>query len=110
MTAQIVGKMDGYIRKVNQTQGSFNDDGEPIAASVTYGSYIPCKYHANTLNNKGRYQDGEFTASEYIITTREMNFAAEQIELSNMLKNVVCQKPVQSLEVLESVMRVRITI
>ena len=102
--------MDGFVRALIQTSGGFNEDGEPIPATTNFGVPVPCKYHANTLNNRGRYQDGEFTVSSYIITTKDMEFVAEQIQLTDNSCKVVCEKRVQSLEVLTTIKRVKITV
>ena len=102
--------MDGYIKALVQISGGLNSDGEPVAATTMWGEPVPCKYHANTLNNRGRYQDGEFTVSEYIITTKEMDFQASQIQLTDLSGRIVCEKFVQSLEVLTAVKRVKITV
>lgn len=104
------GKMDGFIQKLIQSKGGINADGEPIEAKETYGDKVPCKYVANTLNNRGRYIDGAFTVSSYIITTKDMSFSADQVRLTDKDKKLVTQKPVQSLEVLTAVKRVRITL
>lgn len=102
--------MNGSVRKKFQVAGGINSDGEPTPATVSWGDAVPCKYFANTLSNKGTYQDGEFTQSEYIITVKDMSFNADQIQLLNSREKVVCEKRVLSLEVLEDVRRVKITI
>lgn len=102
--------MDGYIQKVIQAEGGLNADGEPIMAHETYGEKVSCKYMANTLNNRGSYMDGKFTMSSYIITTKDMSFEADQIRLLDREEKKVAEKLVQSLEVLTTIKRVRITI
>lgn len=102
--------MNGTVRKKIQVAGGINEDGEPTPATVSWGDSVPCKYQANTLSNKGVYDDGEFTQSEYSITVKDMSFNADQIRLLNSREKVVCEKRVLSLEVLEDIRRVKITI
>lgn len=102
--------MNGTVRKKFQASGGVNSDGEPTPSTVSWGDAVPCKYSANTLSNKGTYQDGEFTQSAYIITVKDMSFTADQIQLLNSRENVVCEKRILSLEVLEEIRRVKITV
>ena len=102
--------MEGLIRARIQAAGGINDDGEPVEAMSSWGDPVPCKYFANTLNNRGTYQDGQFTISEYIITTKMMSFKADQIRLTDEKGLIICEKSVQSLEVLSTVRRVKITV
>jgi len=102
--------MKGFVRAMYQTLGGINEDGEPIAAVKTWGEYILCQYAANTLSNKGVYVGGEFQESSFTITLKDMSFKADFIQLSNSRKELVCEKQVLSLEVLESVKRVKITL
>ena len=102
--------MEGKIKSMTQNALGSNENGEPIVVESFFGDEIPCKYYANRFNNKGTYVDGIFTQQEYSITIKDMSFDATQIQLINSRGNVVCEKRVQSLEVLESVKRVKITI
>jgi len=102
--------MKGYIQARIQVDGGFNDDGEPIASSVDWSKEIECTYQANTLNNRGRYEDGNFTQSTYTIIVYDLDFTATYIRLSDSRSNMVCEKEVQSVEVLENVQRVKVTV
>lgn len=102
--------MNGYIQPQINHGGGFDDNGEPIPSTPSWGENIECKYFANTLNNRGRYEGGEFTQSAYEITIYDMEFHAEYIRLLDSRGNEVIEKKVQSLEVLEEVQRVKITI
>jgi hypothetical protein len=102
--------MKGFVRAVYQSQGGINQDGEPIPAVKTWGEYSPCLYSANTLSNKGVYVGGEFQESSFTITLKNMSFKADFIQLANSKKELVCEKQVLSLEVLDSVKRVKITL
>lgn len=46
---------------------AFNEDGEPIAASVEWSDAIPCFIQTNTHDKRGFYQDGQFTQAKYIV-------------------------------------------
>jgi regulator of RNase E activity RraA len=103
--------MRGTIQSLNKTSGGgFNEKGEPIPDSSSWGNPVECLYVANIYNNRGTYQDGVFTQSEYSITTKDLTFKATEILLSDKDGNVVCRKPVQRLELLESVKRVKIIV
>ena len=95
---------------MHQTLGGINEDGGHSAAVKTWGEYILCQYAANTLSNKGVYVGGEFQESSFSITLKDMSFNADFIQLSNSKKELVCEKQVLSLEVLESVKRMKITV
>jgi hypothetical protein len=102
--------MKGFVRAKYQTMGGINHDGEPVPAVSSWGEFSSCLYHANTLSNKGVYVGGEFQESSFTITLRDMSFKAEFIQLFNSTKELVCEKRVLSLEVLDSVKRVKITV
>lgn len=107
----IVGNMKGTIQsKVKNAGGGFNESGEPVADTYTWTEPVACLYFANVYNNRGTYQDGMFTQSEYNITTKDLNFTATEILLKDKNGNIVCQKQVQRLEVLDAVKRVKIIV
>lgn len=103
--------MKGTIQAVNKTSGGgFSESGEPIKDVKILGDAVECVYVANVYNNRGTYLNGNFTQSEYIITTKDLTFKAKNIQLNDKNGNVVCTKQVQSLDILDSVKRVRITV
>ena len=103
--------MNGFISSQIKSADSINEStGEAVLGVATWSDDVECKYKANTLNNKGTYVGGKFTQSEYEITTDIISFRANIIRLKNSAGDVVCIKEVQSLEVLESIQRVRIMI
>lgn len=103
--------MNGYINAQIVTGGTIDEmTGIPIPDTVSWGKDVECKYFANTLNNRGRYQDGKFQQSAYEITTDDMTFRAKIIRLKNSRKEVIVEKEVQSLEELEDIQRVKITV
>lgn len=103
--------MNGFIQPQIQTGGGTNGKGEPIPSALSWGEKIECKYFVNTLNNRGRYEDGKFTQSAYVITVDDMDFKAKFVRLLDSRANVICEKEVQGYpEVLEDIQRVKITI
>lgn len=102
--------MNGYINAQIGTEGYIDENGIPVQGSIDWGPDVECKYFANVNNNKGRYPDGEFKRIAYEITTENMNFEAKIIRLKDSKGRVICEKEVQSLEELEDVQRVKITI
>lgn len=102
--------MNGYINAQIGTEGYIDENGIPVQGSIDWGPDVECKYFANVNNNKGRYPDGEFKQISFEITTEDMEFTANIIRLKDSNKRVICVKEVQSLEVLEHVQRVKITI
>ncbi|MDD2300874.1 MAG: hypothetical protein PHU69_14730 [Fermentimonas sp.] len=102
--------MRGFISKQIFTDGYINDDGIPVPGSTDWGADVECKYFATENNNKGRYIDGDFKQIAFEITTEDMSFDANIIRLKDRKGNVVCEKEVQSLEELENVQRIKITV
>jgi hypothetical protein len=102
--------MNGTVQTQIVVESGENEYGETIPASIEWGEKTECRYHANTLDNRGRYDGGKFTQSSYIITVFDMEFTAKVIRLFNSRNNLVCEKEVQSLEVLENVQRVKVTV
>lgn len=103
--------MKGTIQaKVKKSGGGTNAKGEPIKDVWSWDAPVDCLYFANVYNNRGVYQDGIFTKSEFNITTNDLTFTANEVLLTDNRGNVICEKQVQRLELLESVQRLKITI
>lgn len=102
--------MKGFISKQIFTEGYINDDGIPVAGSTDWGADVECKYFANVSSSKGRYPDGVFKQMSFVITTEDLSFNAGVIRLKDKKGNVVCVKEVLSLEELEAVQRIKITV
>ena len=103
--------MDGYIQAQIVISDGYTDcNGETVPAVTDWGKFVECKYRANTLNNRGRYDGGKFTQMAFEITAEDMNFDSNCIRLSDSAKRLVCEKEVQSIERLDSVQRVKITV
>ncbi len=102
--------MDGFIQGKLPGEAIKGRGGEPVSNQAEWGEKIECRYKANLLNNRGRYDGGTFTQSSYEITIDDMSFNAASIRLFDSRGNLVCTKYVQSLEVLEFVQRIKITV
>lgn len=103
--------MDGTISaKIKTGGGNDPETGTPIPVESSWSEPVECKYKANLLNNKGRYLGGTFQQASYEITTTDMSFTAAIIRLFDSRNNLVCEKEVMSLEVLEFVNRVKIVV
>lgn len=103
--------MNGTISAKVRTGGGIDPEtGQPIQVSSFWDVPVSCKYKANTLSNRGRYEGGTFKMASYEITTPVMDFQASMIQLFDSRNNLVCEKEVMSLEVLEYVQRVKIIV
>lgn len=103
--------MNGTIQAKIKTGGGVNpQNGEPVSVEWAWGNPVDCKYKAIELSNKGRYEGGTFKQASYEITTPDMDFQATFIKLFDSRNNLVCDKEVISLEVLEFVQRVKLLV
>ncbi len=103
--------MNGYIKyKITVGGGTDEETGAAIAVTSTWSNLVECKYSANELSNKGRYDGGTFKQVSYTITTDEMEFTSKSVKLFDCREFEICEKEVISLEVLEAVQRVKIVI
>jgi hypothetical protein len=102
--------MNGTIKAQVVVGSSIDSYGEPTQGTVAFGDSVPCKYVSNNRSNRGTYTDGIFTQAEFILTIKDMSFSASRIKLFDSKGVQICEKQVQSLEVLEDVKRIKITI
>lgn len=96
--------------KVQIGGGSNPETGEPLPVTYDWGEAVECLYKAVELSNRGRYADGEFEQAAYVVTTDSMEFDGTYMQLKDSRGNVVCEKEVISLEVLEDIQRVKIVL
>lgn len=90
--------------------GGFSETGSPIADVSGPGIQVECLYFANVYNNRGTFNDDVFKRTTYNITTKDMSFSATEIILRDKKGDIVCKKQVQTIEVLDAVRRVKITV
>ena len=97
------------LYKIEQGGGVIDGDTVPVISSWSPKA-MDCTYQANTISNKGRYDGGAFITSSYSILIDEMDFSAKMVRLINTRGDLICEKVIQSIEVLEEVQKVKITI
>ena len=102
--------MEGFIQAKLPEESKTNEGGEPIVSPISFGEKKECRYISTLFNQKGRYEGGTFTQSAYEIVIEDMSFNAKAIRLIDSRGNLVCEKEIQSLEVLETIQRIKITI
>jgi len=102
--------MNGIIQAQIILGGGRDIDGTIIPSTVSWGKEVECKYIENTFNNRGKYIDGEFTQMAFSITLTDLDFDAKILRLTSNRGKMICEKEVQSLNVLEDIQRVKITI
>lgn len=60
-------KTNGVLSYAIVQEAGLNEYGEPIGGDVSWSVNIPCSIKTNFDNRKGRYEDGEFSQSAYIV-------------------------------------------
>ena len=102
--------MNGTVQAQIITGGGVGLDGYPLKPTIDWGSPVECKYIENTFNNRGKYIDGSFTQMSFSITLFDLDFDAKIVRLTSNRGKIICEKEVQSLNVLDEIQRVKITI
>lgn len=102
MNGRIAAKIAGFT--------GFDADGNPTSNPTTFGAWKSCKYVSASRNDTYDKGDGNFTQASYVITLNDMDFTATNVVLQDSRGNEVCVKNVKSLEVLESINRVKIVL
>jgi len=102
--------MNGTVQAQIILGGGLDEDGTVIPSTVSWSLPVECKYIENTFNNRGKYIDGSFTQMSFSITLFDLDFDAKILRLTSNQGKVICEKGVQSLNVLEEIQRVKITI
>ena len=102
--------MNGIIKTKQVSAPDFDEDGNPTGADASFVNGIPCKYVSANRNDVFDIGGGIFVQASYIITVRDMDFASKQIQLTNSRNELICELDVKSLEVLESIKRVKIIV
>lgn len=99
---------NGFIQVRTVSGGGVDESGNPVKATTAWGDKIPCRIQTNTNNKEGRYQDGKFIISSYIIFLQKREFTAERIKV--ILQEVEREFDVQDLQILGLVGQVKITV
>lgn len=100
----------GYIQAQIVVKGGIGDDGMPKKASEDWDVKIPCNIQTNMQNNKGNYKDGKFTQFAFTVYFPMQKFEAKRVRLTNNRNQIIGDFEVQSIEFLDLVQRVKITV
>lgn len=60
-------RYNGTIQYERTTEGGENEFGEPIPALTEWSDPIKCTVKANSDTRKGKYEDGKFRQSSYVV-------------------------------------------
>lgn len=105
---------NGTIEVKNKVAMGINPlTGYPIKPTeVSYGDAIPCQYSANMYNQLGRSNGESFTTAQYSILIEQPSepFTAEQVRLKDMVGNVIGTFSIISIEPLDAVCQLRISV
>lgn len=106
---------NGTIEVKTKVGGSGIDPatGFPVRPTdAVYGKPIPCQYSANQYNQLGRVRGESFTIANYTILIEQpaLSFVAEQIRLKDMAGKTIGDFSIMSVEPLEAVCELRITV
>ena len=104
-------RTNGFLKyEIVNNASDFNEHGEPVSgASVEWSEPVPCSIMTNSDNRKGKYEDGEFRMASLTILIEDMEFNANRIRLERSGRELG-EYRVQSIEELETVGRVKITV
>ncbi len=100
---------NGFI-EVEQTKGGGLVNGLPQKAVKTWSEKIPCHILENTEDNKGNYKDGKFKRYAFTIWFEMQEFNAKRVRLTDNRGRIKGEFEVQSIEFLELVQRVKISV
>lgn len=111
--AQIYGSMryNGTLQILEVTgENGVDGYGEPIAAQTAWGDPIPCSVRTSSDTRKGKYEDGEYRHSSFIVLIEWRDgFSADRIRLER-LGEVLGEFRVLSVEPLSTVGRIQIMV
>ena len=65
---------NGTIQVYSVQGGGYDDSGNPVPVSESLGEPMPCNWRRNTYEKRGTYENGQFTASSYIILVDMQEF------------------------------------
>lgn len=99
---------NGYIQGQIVSGGGVSEDGMPIPVSERWGEQTPARIQINTYSNKGKYQDGRFIMSSYIILIQK-DFSSSRVKI-NLNGINLGEFDVQNIEPLKLVGRIKIVV
>lgn len=106
--------MKGYVSSRYGIGGGIDEDsGFPNADSADWTSKIECQYYPNNRNTVGAYKESVFRVASYEITVNMLDwniFDVSMIKLFNSSGVEIAKKEVLTLDELEDIQRIKITI
>lgn len=107
--------MKGYISSRISEGGDYIDEETrlPVTGEESWTDLIECQYVPNRRNNIGSAQEGIFKIASYLISIDMLDwniFDVSMIRLHNERKEQIAQDSVLTLDELEDVQTIEITI
>lgn len=99
---------NGFIEVLQTTGGGFNN-GDPIPVTEEWSDKIGCHFQKNE-DNQGDYKDGEFTNYAFTVWFDAKDFDVKKVRITNKRNRVLGEFEVQSIDFLDLVNRVKITL
>ncbi len=75
---------NGTLRYLVSQSSSFNEDGVPTQGTANWSDPIECFIRTITHNNRGTYQDGQWTQASYevLIERQHLEATPTRVQLS----------------------------
>lgn len=105
-------RTNGFLKyEIVKEVSDFNEYGEPNKeATVEWSEPVPCSIKTNSDNRKGKYEDGEFRVASFTVLIEEQDkFTSNRIYLERS-EQALGEYRIQSIEELETVGRIQITV
>lgn len=104
-------RYNGTLQILEVTKENGTDEyGEPIAAQTAWGDPIPCSVRTSSDTRKGKYEDGEYRHSSFIVLIEWRDgFSADRIRLERLGEDLG-EYGVLSVEPLSTVGRIQIMV
>ena len=101
---------NGHIRVKRSIGGGIDSEGMPVPVQSEWSEPIPCRIQTNTYSERGKYQDGNFTASSYIIFIPLIpNFNPERVEITKD-NRALGEFNIQYMDILNIVGQIKISV
>lgn len=104
---------NGYIESVTLSEGGLDpQSGHPVPAEKEYGELIPCQFYASRLNMQAKSNGEAVTAATWTILVESIwDFRdVRTVRLQDMAGRMIGEFPVVSIEPLDAVGQIRITV
>lgn len=106
--------MKGYVSSRISNNGDIDiPSGLPVADDANWTEKIECQYLPNSRSTVGVYQEGQFRVASYEITIDTLDWNIDNVTmicLFNSKGSEISRKQVLTLDELEDIQRIKITI